>query len=256
MSNLITVGGLVIARREIGDSSAYIDVLTGEYGVIEILVRGAKKISGSNLSAAALFTYSDFCVSRRSRAGSGDIRYTLNSAKIRYGFHKLSADIAALSLAAYFAEAVRYTSAPEQNILRLMMIALYELCECRRPFTFIKAAFELRLCAEIGLAPNLIACAECACYESGMYFDITEGLIHCSDCYDESLEKGEKGEVFMLLPEVLRLARHTLYSPLDRIFKTEVSENAPREFSVIAEEYLLYHLGRGFKTLDYYRRLP
>jgi len=251
MSNLVTVGGLVIARRGIGDSSAYIDVLTGEYGVIEILVHGAKKISGSNLSAAALFTYSDFCVSR-SRAGSGDIRYALNSAKIRYGFHKLSADIAAVSLAAYFAEAVRYTAAPEQNILRLMLIALYELCGRRRPFAFIKAAFELRLSAEIGLAPNLIACAECACYESGMYFDITEGLIHCSDCYDESLEKGE---VFMLLPEVLRLARHTLYSPLDRIFKTEASANALREFSVIAEEYMLYHLGRGFKTLDYYRKL-
>lgn len=250
MSSLVTVEGLVVARRDVGDSSAYIDVLTKEYGVIEVSVRGAKKINSVLLSATALFTYSDFCISKRG------LHYTLNSARVKYGFHKLSADIAALSLAAYFAEVVKYVSASEQpggGTLRLTLTALYELCEKKRESALIKAAFELRLCALLGIAPDLVACANCACYAGDMYLLAGEGLLLCGDCFDFGSAAG-KGEIFALSPDVLKAARHSLYAPLDKVYKFGLGRGL-REFSVIAEEYLLYHLGRGFGTLGYYKQL-
>jgi len=248
-SSLVTVDGLVIGRREVGDSSAYIDVLTKEFGVVEVLVRGAKKINGGNLSCAALFTYSQFCISKRG------LHYTLNSARVKYGFHKLSADIAALSLAAYFAETVRYVYQAEQpsgDALRLMLTALYELCEKRREYALIKAAFELRLSALLGLHPDLVACANCACYSGEMYLVVGDGLLLCADCFDFDMATGE---VFELLPNVLKAARHSLYAPIDRVYKFALDGRDLREFAVIAEEYLLFHLGRGFKTLGYYKEL-
>jgi len=244
MSELITMPGLVIARREVGDSSAYIDVLTKDFGVIEIPVRGAKKISGANLSATAVFTYSDFCVSKRG------VRYALNSARIKYGFHKLSDSLEALALASYFAEVVKYTSASEQSsgdVLMLTLTALYELCAKKRAPALIKAAFEMRLSEQLGFAPDVTACAECACYGGEMYLCVKDGVMFCGECFDDS----EKEPVFILTPDALKATRHTLFAPLERVYKFGV--NNLRELSVVAEEYLLYHLGRGFKTLEYWR---
>ncbi|MDR0223192.1 MAG: DNA repair protein RecO [Oscillospiraceae bacterium] len=246
---LITVDGLVIARRDAGDSSCYVDILTEEYGVIEILARGVKKITSQNAPSAAIFTYAVFCLDKKA------LTYTLNSARSKYSFHNLSADMRTLSLAAYFSEVIKYASASEQNnggALRLMLMALYELEKGRTP-ALIKAVFELRASSELGMAPNLVACANCARYAGGnMFLPVKDGVIFCEDCYGAA---GAAGAVFKMPPEVLKAARYTLYSPPERIFKFRAPENVLKEFSAIAEEYLLYHLGRGFKTLEYYKGL-
>ena len=45
---LITAEGLVIAERSYGEADRFIDVLTAEYGVVEICVKGARKLTGKN----------------------------------------------------------------------------------------------------------------------------------------------------------------------------------------------------------------
>ena len=42
---LYTVEGLVISRRDIGESSCFLDVLTDELGLLEVSARGVKSIS-------------------------------------------------------------------------------------------------------------------------------------------------------------------------------------------------------------------
>ncbi|MDR0197817.1 MAG: DNA repair protein RecO [Oscillospiraceae bacterium] len=246
---LITVDGLVIAGRNAGDSSRYIDVLTKEYGVIEVLARGVKKITGHNAQSVAIFTYAAFCLNKR------ELSYTLNSARVKYSFHGLSADIRALSLAAYFSEAVKYTSASEQhggNALRITLMALYEL-EKGQSRALIKAAFELRLSAELGVAPRLASCAGCAGNageNENMYLCVGDGVMLCEKCRGKTAEK-----VFALTPGVLKAARYALGSPLARLYKFSASRDVSRGLSVVAQEYFLYHLGRGFKTLEYYGNL-
>ena len=46
---LVTVEGIVIGRRSIGEDSCFIDVLTDEYGVIEATAHGVKKITSKNI---------------------------------------------------------------------------------------------------------------------------------------------------------------------------------------------------------------
>ena len=146
---LITIDGLVISRREFGDTSCFLDIFTKEYGVIEVIAKGVKKINSPLAQSTGLFTYSTFCLNKR------DLRYTINSAKCKMSFHHLSSDLQRLALAAYFAELVKFTATPEQDSggsLRLMLIALYELCRNPAKYTIeqIKERFEKGLATELG----------------------------------------------------------------------------------------------------------
>jgi DNA repair protein RecO (recombination protein O) len=258
LSKLLTVGGIVIGQRNVGENSRFIDVLTEELGVIEVTAHATRKINSKNAGSTALFTYSKFCLNKSSRGGR--TAYSINSARPIYSFHKLSADFTALSLAAYFADLIKYTSASEQRadgLLRFLAISLYELEREGAQCALIKAIFELKLAQILGLSPDLIACAECFCYEHDeMFFVIAEGKLFCADCFSD-IKCGDDTR-FVLNPALLRAMRFIVFSPNEKIYKfdsrLQLGEKNLRELGFITESYLLYHLGRGFKTLDYYKR--
>jgi DNA repair protein RecO (recombination protein O) len=73
----------------------------------------------------------------------------------------VSEDLKRLSLAAYFAEVIKFTATPEQDsggILRLSLMAMYDLCRDKYTLAQIKAAFEVRLAAELGLGNTADCC--------------------------------------------------------------------------------------------------
>jgi len=248
---LITLKGIVIGQRNVGENSRFLDILTEELGVIEVTAHAIKKISSKNAGSTALFTYSKFCLNKSKS------RYSINSAEPIYSFHKLSSDFTALSLAAYFADLIKYTSASEQKadgLLRFLAISLYELERRGAHCAPVKAVFELKLSQILGLSPDLIACAECFAYEHDeIFFIISDGHLYCGDCFSDAIAGQETR--FILNPALLRAMRFIIFSPNEKIYKFELGEKNLRELAFITEKYLLYHLGRGFKTLDYYKKV-
>ncbi|MCL1823853.1 MAG: DNA repair protein RecO [Oscillospiraceae bacterium] len=261
---LITLKGIVIGQRNVGENSRFLDILTEEFGVIEVTANAVKKINSKNAGSTALFTYSKFCLNKSSRSGRS--AYSINSAEPVYSFHKLSADFTALSLAAYFAELLKYTSASEQNagnLLRFFAISLYELersvlppASGRTDFAVaaVKSVFELKLAQILGFTPDLIACADCFCYEHDeMYFEVSEGRLLCNDCFSDV--NGVEQACFVLKPPLLHAMRFIVFTQPEKVYKFNLNEKHLRELGFITEEYLLYHLGRKFKTLEYYKKL-
>ena len=160
---LITLKGLVIGQRIIGENSCFLDLFTDKLGMIEVMAHGAKKIGGKNSGAASLFSYATFCVSRSSKG------YTLNSAEPICSFYNISADIEALSLAAYFADIIKYCATSEEeheDLLRFTCMTYFQLEKQKLPLRFIKAIFEFRFLSRIGFMPDLRACRECIAYKS------------------------------------------------------------------------------------------
>lgn len=254
---LVTYDGIVVGRREIGENSCFIDILTDEQGIVEATAHGAKKINSSLLSSAALFSYSTFCLNKNK------MRYTVNSAKPKFGFHEIGADIEKLALASYFAQAVKFCTPSEQNQLesssdshvRFLAVSLYETLHSgeARTLSSVKAAFELRYSVMLGFAPNLVACHNCGHYgcERGMYFLPRKAKLVCADCLNPEFE----GERVLLLPETLFAMRNIVFSPLEKCFKFSVGEQAERQLSEIAEDYFLYRTERTFTALEYYKKL-
>lgn len=254
---LVTYDGIVVGRREIGENSCFIDILTDEQGIVEATAHGAKKINSSLLSSAALFSYSTFCLNKNK------MRYTVNSAKPRFGFHEIGTDIEKLALASYFAQAVKFCTPSEQNQMetskdshvRFLAVSLYETLHAgeARSLACVKAAFELRYSVMLGFAPNLVACHNCGHYECerGMYFLPRKAKLVCADCLNPEFE----GERVLLLPETLFAMRNIVFSPLDKCFKFTLGGAAEKQLSEIAEDYFLYRTERTFTALEYYKKM-
>ena len=247
---LVTVNGIVIGKRDIGENNYFLDVLTDKFGVIEVIAHGIKKVNSKNAPSMGLFSYSKFCFNKT------NLRYSVNSAEPICSFFGLSADLKKFSLAVYFADIIKYTAAAEQSgedILRFLAITFYKLEKENADCEIIKGVFEFRISSMLGFTPDLRACRECGSYLNGdMFFSPEKNNLICEKCCSES-ETNE--EIKLLLPDLLHTMRFVLYSPLEKVYAFTLKGTTREEFSVFAENYLLSQLGRNFKTLEYYKNI-
>lgn len=249
---LITAAGLVTAERSIGENDRFIDVLTAEYGAVEICVKGARKITGKNNASTQLFAYSKFCFNKR-----GD-RYYLNSSEPIKNFYGLRLDMKKLSLASYFTELVRYCATSGQSakdVMSLLLNSLYFLSEGLRSCEFLKSVFEMRLMSEIGMLPQLIGCRDCYKYEAEeMYFMADRSCLFCGDDFRKRGFEEDHYHV-RLTGAVLHALRFICLTEPNRLFNFKIGEESQRLLNEITERYILTRLSRGFKTLDFYRKI-
>ncbi|HAS79164.1 MAG TPA: DNA repair protein RecO [Ruminococcus sp.] len=246
-SEMITVRGLVLRERFTAGSDKFIDVLTEKYGIIEICVKGARKITGRNLAPAMLFSYSEFCLRQR-----GNMYYIDSAVPIK-SFYSVSSDISSFALASYMAEVLSYSALSEQtgnDVMRLVLNIMYFLSEGKRKTGLLKAIFELRFMAETGFMPDIVACKNCAVYESdAMYFLIDEGIMYCGNCYTASADIA----AIRISRAVLCALRHIMLSDFEKLFLFDLKNESLEILCGLAESYLTAQLGRNFKTLGFYK---
>lgn len=242
-----TVKGIVLKERAVGENGKFIDILTAENGVIELTVKGAKKINSQFLSSTQLFAYSEFCYSE-----SGKYRFLNSTEPIRI-FYNLRNSLSKVSLACYFAEVLRYCAEPQpdNNILRLFLNTLHFLEKDLRDERLLKSIFELRLMSEIGFMPDIVGCRDCGIFEPNeALFSMKDGCFFCKNCFS-----GNPNEFYSINISVLSSVRHILLTDFDRLFNFRISENSMNILSDFTEKYLSFCLERTFRTLDFYKSL-
>lgn len=246
---LFTYDGIVVGRREIGENSCFLDILTDEQGIIEATAHGAKKLNSSLLGSAGLFSYATFCLNKNKE------RYTVNSAKPKRSFHELGSDIEKLALGSYFAQAVKFCTPQEQaqdSLVRFFAIALYETETALTPIQLscVRSAFELRYSCMLGYRPDLRGCCNCGEFEhEEMFFLPESGEIICGDCFDRSYG----GRYFVLTPEILATMRNIVYAQLNRAFKFALSAGGAAVLERLTESYFLARTERTFTALEYFK---
>ena len=146
----LTVTGMVLAARPIGEYDNRIVLLTRERGKISAFAKGAKR-PRSRLSAVGPFTWGRF------EMHEGSSSYTMYAADVEDYFEKLRSDIEGayygfycLELADYFAR----ENNDEWEMLKLLYttIRALERGACARDL--IRCIFELRTLSVNGLAPR------------------------------------------------------------------------------------------------------
>lgn len=259
-----SIDGIVVRVRDMANHDRYLSLLTAERGRITLLSKGSHSLKGSQTAVSQLYTYGNFEFYRR---GSF---YILKSGSPIHPFYALSMDIDRLNLAAYLCD-VAYELTDEgeeaEEMLRLLLNALYAISTDRYPQPIIKAAFELRAAVISGYAPDLSACSFCGCRDSEtLYLDVMNGALLCSEClqsrgkqakHDSVYDDVREAEILSLLtPAACAALRYVAEAPIARIFSFELKDDEDCQlFSVCAQTYLLSHLGRGFDSLNFYHAM-
>ena len=240
------IKGIVIRESPKGETSKLLTVLTSTLGVITVNAKGVRKLSSAYLKSAQMFAFSDMLLYEKNGF------YTLTEAALVADFYSLREDIKNYSLASYLCEAASVFAVPGEEsakILRLLLNSLYALEKgvCHR--SQIKAAFELRLCAECGYLPETDICADCGDELVGydFLFNIIGGLAFCPNC-------ASVGYDYTLIPAAVgRAITHVTESDISRFLSFRIGENDMAVLSSVAEKFMLSHAERGFKTLSFYK---
>jgi len=223
----INTNGLVLREVIYKDSSKILTVLTSDEGKLTVSAHGAHRKNNKLAAATGLLVFSDMTLQKKSD------RWTMTEARTIEQFIGLRDDLKLLALGTYIAElteAVSDEDSPNPELMPLSLNALYALSEKIKTPEYVKPAFELRLMAISGFEPLL------------------------KSNKSRSLESMEDG-VIILSEGALKAAEYILTCDLKKIFSFSLAEAALKELAKATESFLLAHLDRTFRTLDYYNKI-
>jgi DNA repair protein RecO (recombination protein O) len=248
---MLTVKGIVLRQRTVGEQDRFIDILTAEDGVMEVLVKGAGKISSKTGSGTQLFAYSEFCLNDKKKGAR-----MLSSVSPIQIFYGLRGSVTAVALASYFSQILTYAVLPRAGtpeLLRLMLNCLHYLSQKEPDEPQIKAVFELRCASLLGFMPDVVMCHRCGTYlPASLFFVIEDGHFFCQDCRRSSDELRHLAD----MPAAgLQAVRHIVLSDFEKIFSFRVKGEAREKLCRFAEDFLRYHVDADFQTLEFYKAL-
>lgn len=241
------VKGIVLRESDSKESDKILTVLTDKLGKITVVAKGARSRRSKFGAATQYLAYGEWVLSEKH-----GWQYLTEASTIEL-FDGVRGDIELLSLASYFAELVTFVASDDieaGTLLSLLLNALYALGTLHRPQELVKAAFELRLMAEIGFEPLLDSCCACGMDEPAeSVLDLQGGTLLCRACARE-------GGAFALLTRgALQACRHVLYGDTKRLYSFSLQPHDLQCFSYATQTYLHTMLDRKFHTLDFYRSL-
>lgn len=253
MANELTFRALVVREISTGESDKLISVIAQDLGKVFITCKGVRNIKSQRLSSSQLFCYTEFTVTERYD------RYYLKEAALIENFYPIREDIEKLALAEYICDAAGELSlegeCEDNNILSLALNTLFVISEGTRPLPLIKSAFEMRLCLLSGFAPSLEGCGICGGSASSYILDIDGGMLVCGSCALSLEDAGRPVKGPAISGALLSALNYIVSAPPKRLFSFTLDKTLEKELAEVTEKYFLYHVERGFDTLNFYNSL-
>lgn len=252
------VKGLVLRTVDLKESDRLLTIFTEEQGIVTALAKGARSLKSRKMSSTQQFCYSSFVL-----YGQSD-KYWVKEASLIESFFGIRNSIEGLALAAYVVEVLADVGVEDKEVelLRLALNSLYAISSEKYDLNKVKAVFEMRAMSILGFMPEVLACHTCARRDGDFFFDIMAGAIECFDCHKRSsashttLSEEHEGHVVAILSEGAKTAMcYAIYSPLEKMFSFNVSDEDMALFAKASERYLINHLERSYKTLEFYNEV-
>ena len=255
---LSEVKGIVLRVVDFKETDRLLTVYTEEMGLITAMAKGARSLKSRKMASTQQLCYSSFVL-----FGEGDKLYVKEASLIE-SFYSIRDTLDGLALAMYVSEVIADvgTADGDTELLRLTLNTLFAISKGTYDTELVKGAFEMRLLSILGFMPELLACKRSGAEGGEFFFDIMAAALECSECHKLSSAGGERlaeaheSSILCILTESARNALlYSLYAPLEKLFSFKLSGEDRQMFSRAAEEYLLHHLERGYKTLDFYNEV-
>lgn len=254
---ITAVEGLVSNAVNCGESDKMLTLITRQYGKMSVYARGGRRISSKFMTGSLKFTYGDYVIKKSDKLN------ILQEANAKMTFFGLRKDIRAAALADYIAEVLSDVSVeeePDEPTLDLALNCLYVLSEGRRTPDDVKTVFEWRMIERLGVYPDLSGCCKCGRSDKPWYYlDVMNGELRCRDCggKEQSPENSDgyaRVTILMSGAEVYA-ANRLIKAKKAETFSLPTDPDVKKRLREASEKYLINHLERSYKTLDFYKEI-
>ena len=245
----LTTNALVLREVNYKDSDKILTLLTEKEGKLTVSAHGCRKKGSPIAAACQLLAWGEFTLYEFN--GLWSVKETASERL----FDGIRGDLEKIALASYIVEvteALAEEGQPDPGLLAVTLNCLHALDKLGRPLPQVKTAFEWRSMALAGYEPQIERCGVCGRPEPmEPHIHLGEGMVHCGPC------RGKLGEgVSMpLTTAALAALRHITWGPRKRLLSFRLDGDGLRRLSQASEAYLMTRLERGFRTLDFYKRL-
>lgn len=240
---------VVLRTRPHGESDKIVTFLTRDWGKVTGIAKGAKRSRRRFVNVLEPFTH----VWLRFRPSRADELAFILGCELIQAFRRPSQDLRRFALASYLAELsdVMVAGREAGHEVYTLLVGSLSTLETRSEIPVLfQSAFELRLLAEVGYAPNLADCPVCGRAAShpqtdaSLPFSPGLGGLLCPRC------EGRGGPTFRVSSMTLGLfrmwlARETLPDA------PEISPRVFQETRALVSRLLTRHLPRPLKSLAF-----
>lgn len=244
MREIVRTEGVVLRRRDFGETSRVAVVFTLRKGKVQLLAKGARRTKSKFGASLEPLTYGEFVFYYRENK---DL-YTLSEASIIRSYDRLRAEPASLVYGLVCAEATeRLTEEldPDAASLRQLAAALDAVERGTAP-RLVTSYYLLRLAANIGFGPALLTCKKCGRRrpEGPVTFSPADGAVFCKRCTPELAEKVE------LTPGAYRLLAFLTEVEPSKIGRIKTDVATVNQVMSFVLAHLRFHTGLELKALS------
>lgn len=178
----IKVEGFIVSETPFKDSSKIINILTKEYGLIGVIVRGAKNIKSPLRAVSQKFVYANFSLLYKK-----DKLSILVSADVIDPFKNLHNDLTLISYLTYLSDITHqiYKESKSSEIFDLFITTLKKINSGLDP-EVLTNILELKYLYFLGVGPDFSQCSVCSKNADIVNIDINTNEALCINC---SLQK-------------------------------------------------------------------
>ena len=238
---------IVLRRTDFGEADRLLTVLTPERGKLRLVAKGARKPTSRKSGHVELFSYGQFLV-----AVGRDLDL-VTQAETLEPFLPLREDLLRTTYAYYVSELTdAFAAEQDENrpLFVLLKDALGWLCSAD-DLPLVARYFELHLLGLVGYQPQLFVCGACRKpLEPGVnYLSAADGSVFCRKC---GYNRSGTVELSVNALKVLRFLQTREWETC-RLLRLSSASHAEVERTM--HHYIIYHLERKVKSVDFIRRL-
>jgi DNA repair protein RecO (recombination protein O) len=254
---LVKTEVIVLRSMKYRDTSKIVTFYSKEYGKLKGIAKGARTAKNKFGSALEPLSHSMLLVYKKEHR---DLHLISQCDSID-SFRNLTKDLDRMTTGLSIIELIdQVTHHEERNLalFDLLVTTLSALNISTKNFQTYLLAFQLRLAALFGYAPNFDTCGECGKHillgngERQIAFEVVRGAVYCNKCCspnDTAIHGSDQSIAFMILSvQGLQIIRRLVHAQLSSLSTLEFDTRIGNEMNELLRLYLRYHFD-GFKPL-------
>lgn len=239
---------VIVKRRDFGEADRVLTILTPNHGKMDVIAKGARKLTSHKTGHVELYTRADMLIHRVSELG-----IAVQSQMVEPN-QRLREDLRRGAYANYCAELLdRFTAMGEDDTPALYALfdsTLSRLCGESDPLVALRY-FEIQLLDQVGFRPELSTCAvgHEDIQAEDQFFSYVEGGVVCP-------RHAAQGSSFIPIRMTsLKMLRHLQRSSYAAVAALNVPSTVHDDADRVMVGYITYLLERRLQSVEFIRRL-